>query len=56
MQHDEMEKAFYSGALCLFNWFMVQLDEGIEPTDTDLNRVSLMDAEINGFFTQEKAQ
>ena len=56
MQHDEMEKAFYSGALCLFNWFMVQLDEGIEPTDSDLNRVTLMDAEINGFFTREKSQ
>lgn len=50
-QHDEMKKAFFSGALCLFNWFMVQLDEGDEPTDGDLDRVSAMDAEIRGFLT-----
>lgn len=49
-QHEEMRKAFYSGALCLFNWFMVQLDEDAEPTDADLDKVSAMDAEIRSFI------
>jgi hypothetical protein len=49
-QHEEMRKAFYGGALCLFNWFMVQMDEGSEPTDGDLDRVSVIEAEIREFL------
>lgn len=50
VQYQEMRKAFYSGALVLFNWFMVQLDEGTEPTDADMSRVGTIDAEIHAFF------
>ena len=46
----ELQAAFYAGALCLFNWFMVQLDEDAEPTDGDLDKVAAMDKEINTFF------
>lgn len=54
IQHDEMRKAFYSGALCLFNWFMVQLDEGVEVTDNDLSRVERMSNEIQSFLKKGK--
>ena len=53
IQYSEMRKAFYSGALCLFNWFMVQLEPGDEPTETDLERVSKMSDEIHAFLTAE---
>jgi hypothetical protein len=52
VQHDEMKNAFYAGGLCLFNWFMVQMDEGQEPTDADLARVDAMDAEIHHWFAK----
>lgn len=55
IQHDEMQKAFYSGAMCLFNWFMVQLDEGEEPTDADMDRTTAVDAEIKAFFEKMRA-
>lgn len=56
VQHEEMKKAFFAGGLCLFNWFMVQLDEGTDPTDADMNRVSLMQSELQGFLSGEKPQ
>jgi len=52
VQYLEMQKAFYSGAMALFNWFMVQMEEGEEPTDNDMDRVSAMHAEITTFFTK----
>lgn len=51
IQYVETEKAFYAGALCLFNWMMVQLDSDEEPTEADLDRVSKIDEEIRAFFT-----
>ena len=53
---EAMKSAFFAGGLCLFNWFMVQLDEGEETTQADLGRVSLMEAEIKGFFSRERPQ
>ena len=50
MQHEEMRKAFYSGGLCLFNWFMVQLDPEAEPTEGDLDRVDKLEKEIRAFL------
>lgn len=50
-QYEEMRKAFYSGGLCLFNWFMVQMDEDREPTENDLDRVSKIESEIRAFLT-----
>lgn len=46
LQYVEMRKAFYSGAFSLFRWFMVQMDEGEEPTDDDVGRVARMDEEL----------
>jgi hypothetical protein len=51
LQHEEMRKAFYSGGLCLFNWFMVQMDEDREPTDADLRKVDEIEKEIRTFLT-----
>lgn len=51
VQYGEMQKAFYSGGLCLFNWFMVQMDEDREPTDDDLSKVDAIEREIRGFLT-----
>jgi hypothetical protein len=50
-QYEEMRRAFYSGALCLFNWFMVQMDEDREPTAADLGRVDKIEEEIRGFLS-----
>jgi len=50
IQYDEMKKAFYSGALCLFNWIMVQMDPQAEVTAGDINKVTVIDAEIRAFF------
>jgi hypothetical protein len=56
IQSREMRNAFYAGALCLFNWFMVQMEPGDdEPTDADLAKVTLMDEELRAYFaTQER--
>jgi hypothetical protein len=51
-QYADMKGAFFAGGLCLFNWFMVQLEEGSEVTDTDLQRVSKMNIELHSFFTE----
>ena len=50
-QYEEMRKAFYAGGLCLFNWFMVQMDEDREPTEGDLDKVSAIEEEIRSFLT-----
>jgi hypothetical protein len=51
IQHEEMRKAFYSGGLCLFNWFMVQLDPDTEPTEADLARTEALEQEIRAYLT-----
>jgi len=48
----QYQATFYAGALCLFNWFMVQLDPGEEATTNDLGKVDRMCNEINGFFEE----
>lgn len=50
-QYEETRKAFYAGGLCLFNWFMVQLDPEAEPTENDLDRVGEIEAELRDFLT-----
>jgi hypothetical protein len=45
--------AFYAGALCLFNWFMVQMEPGDdEPTEADLDKVTVMHDELHAYFDQ----
>lgn len=52
VQYQEMQKSFYSGALCLFNWFMVQMDDDSEPTEGDLDKVSAINDEIIAFMAK----
>jgi hypothetical protein len=52
VRYNIAQAAFYSGALCLFNWFMVQLDDGTEPTNDDMDRVSKLESEIETYFTR----
>lgn len=49
VQLDEMRKAFMAGAQHLFSSIMTMLDEGAEPTDADLNRMSLIAVELEAF-------
>lgn len=48
-QLDNMRKAFYAGALHLFSSIMTILEPGAEPTEKDLKRLDLMDAELRKF-------
>lgn len=48
-QLTEMRKAFFAGAQHLFSSIMTILDEGAEPTDADLARLSLIDTELRSF-------
>jgi hypothetical protein len=52
IQIKEMRNAFYAGGLCLFNWFLMQMDEGDEPTDPDLAKVSALNDELEAYFRQ----
>ncbi|HEX5213299.1 MAG TPA: hypothetical protein VFW22_16360 [Pseudolabrys sp.] len=56
VQYREMRNAFYAGTLCLFNWFMVQLDADTEPTDDDMARVSRIHDEIQAFMNEKAAE
>jgi hypothetical protein len=55
-QFADMKGAFFAGGLCLFNWFMVQMDEDREPTAGDLDKVSTMHAELHGHFLKGQRQ
>jgi hypothetical protein len=55
-QYRDMKNAFYSGALCLFNWMMVQMDDDREPTEADLDKVSAMCREIHAHFARQFSQ
>lgn len=52
----EWRRCFYAGAQHLFGSIMTFLDEGPEPTHTDLDRMSQIDAELSSFVHQFKAQ
>jgi hypothetical protein len=53
IQFTEMRHAFYAGAMCLFNWFMVQMDEGSEePTEGDMAKVTAMNDELEAYFAK----
>ena len=49
-QYSAMQTTFYAGGLCLFNWFMVQMDEGEEASDADVHRVGAMEEELRAFL------
>jgi len=45
----EMRKAFFAGAQHLFASIMTIMDEDREPTEADLRRMDLIDAELRSF-------
>lgn len=49
IQRAEMRKAFFMGAQHLYASMMAFLEEGEEPTATDLNRMSLIHNELEAF-------
>ena len=44
-----MRVAFFSGASLVFEALMQALDEGEDPTDADMQRMSALDAELSRF-------
>lgn len=51
VQIDEMRNAFFAGAQHLFGSIMSILDPGEDPTDADLGRMDLIQAELDEFIT-----
>lgn len=59
VQLQEMRMAFFAGAQHLFSSIMGVLDAGEEPTEADLRRMELIDAELRAFvrtITGERSQ
>lgn len=56
VQLDEMRSAFFAGAQHLFASIMTILDPGEEPTDADLRRIDLIDAELKTFIADYSAR
>ena|ERR1700756_1550028 len=54
IQLDEMRQAFFAGAQHLFSSILNVLEEGEEPTDKDLNRLSLIHKELDDFLCNFK--
>ena len=54
IQREEMRKAFFAGAQHLWASIMVFLDEGSEPTEKDLRRMSLIHKELDDFIEELK--
>lgn len=50
IQLDEMRSAFFAGAQHLFASIMTILDPGEGPTEKDLDRLSLIKNELDGFI------
>lgn len=48
-QIKEMRMAFFAGALHLFSSIMTVLEPGEEPTEKDMERLSLIDQELKKF-------
>ncbi len=44
-----MRVAFFSGASLVFDVLMAALDDGEEPTDADMQRMSALEAELSRF-------
>jgi hypothetical protein len=51
IQLDEMRSAFFAGAQHLFTSIMTILEPGAEPTDVDLNRLTLINDELMEFIS-----
>ena len=51
-QLDEMRMAFFAGAQHLFASILTVMEPGADPTEKDLRRISLIDAELREFITR----
>lgn len=51
-QLDEMRFAFFAGAQHLLSSIMGALDDGAEPTEADLRRLSSIQKELDGFVEE----
>ncbi len=51
-QLEEMRGAFFAGAQHLFSSMMAIMDPGEEPTKADLDRLSLIQGELDSFIQQ----
>lgn len=56
IQLQEMRKAFFAGAQHLFASIMSFLEEGQEPTNKDLDRMTLIHKELEEFVKELKQQ
>jgi hypothetical protein len=52
----EMRLSFFAGAQHLFGSIMTILDPGAESTEADLNRMELINNELDKFVTEMKAE
>ena len=52
IQIDEMRGAFFAGAQHLFSSIMTILDPEAEPTQADLNKMSMIQSELDEFIKQ----
>lgn len=50
-QEEDLRNTFFAGAQHLFSSIMHVLDSGIEPTETDLNRLTLINNKLNEFLS-----
>ncbi len=55
-QLDALRGAFFAGAQHLFSSILTVLEPGAEPTNKDMNRLSLIDKELRVFVEQFKAK
>lgn len=55
IQVSEMRKAFFAGAQHLYASIMSILEPGAEPTEKDMKRMELIDAELRAFVEEIKA-
>lgn len=51
-----MRDAFFGGAAHLLHSIMAAMEEGEEATDADMNRLNLIQAELDAFHQQVKAR
>lgn len=54
IQIDEMRGAFFAGAQHLFSSILTMLDPEAEPTQADLNRMSMIQSELDEFIKEYK--
>ena len=56
VQVRECRLAFYAGATHLFYGILAAMDPGLEDTEADLNKMSLIDMELRSFHEQIKKE